>query len=153
MGGGLEIALACDLVVIDAQATVALPEVKVGLFAAAGGVQRLTGQIGRKAAMELILTGRHVEAAEAERLGIVNRVVPAGTALSAARELAETLLTSSPSAIRASKQALNKLDELGNLRAALDANGPIISRLFRTQDLREGVSAFVEKRAPHWTNA
>jgi len=153
MGGGLEIALACDLVVIDAQATVALPEVKVGLFAAAGGVQRLTGQIGRKAAMELILTGRHVEAAEAERLGIVNRVVPAGTALSAARELAETLLTSSPSAIRASKQALNKLDELGNLRAALDANGPIISRLFRTQDLREGVTAFVEKRAPHWTNA
>jgi acetyl-CoA C-acetyltransferase len=153
MGGGLEIALACDLVVIDEQAKVALPEVKVGLFAAAGGVQRLTRQIGRKAAMELILTGRHVGAAEAERLGIVNRVVPSGTALSAARELAETLLANSPSAIRASKQALNKLDEVENLKTALDANGPIIARLFRTQDLREGVTSFVEKRAPYWSNA
>lgn len=153
MGGGLEIALACDLAVIDERAKVALPEVKVGLFAAAGGVQRLTRQIGRKAAMELILTGCHVGAAEAERLGIVNRVVSSGTALSAARELAETLLSSSPSAIRASKQALNKLDEIDGLKTALDANGPIIARLFRTKDLREGVNAFVEKRIPRWTNS
>ena len=76
MGGGLEIVLACDIAVAEAQAKMALPEVKVGLFAAAGGVQRLTRQIGRKAAMELILTGRHIMAEEAVALGIVNRQVP-----------------------------------------------------------------------------
>jgi acetyl-CoA C-acetyltransferase len=151
MGGGMEIALACDLIVADESAKFALPEVKVGLFAAAGGVQRLTRQIGRKAAMELILTGKQISAAEAWDLGIINQCVPTGTALSAARALAETILANSPSAIRASKVALNQLDEIDSLKEALQANAPIIEKLFRTNDFREGVAAFAGKRKPEWT--
>lgn len=152
MGGGMEIMLACDLAVAAHDAKFALPEVKVGLYAAAGGVQRLTRQIGRKAAMEMILTGRHIGADEALSLGIVNQVVPAGDALDAARALANTLLRNSPSAIRASRQALNRLEEIESLHEAMKANGPIFGRLIRTNDFREGVTAFAEKRQPNWSN-
>ena len=138
MGGGMEIMLACDLAVAAAGAKFALPEVKVGLYAAAGGVQRLTRQIGRKAAMELILTGRHIGADEALSLGIVNQVVPAGDALDAARALAETLLRNSPSAIRASKQALNKLEEIESLQEAMKANGPIFGHLHTDERFSRG---------------
>jgi len=153
MGGGLEIALACDLAVVDERAKLALPEVRVGLYAGAGGVQRLTRQIGRKAAMELILTGRHIDAAEALSLGIVNEIAPAGETLAAARRLADRILANSPSAVRASKQALNKFEEIEALKEALEANGPIFGRLKHTHDFREGVTAFAEKRAPQWTNS
>jgi acetyl-CoA C-acetyltransferase len=153
MGGGLEIILACDLAVAEEQARFALPEVRVGLYAAAGGVQRLTRQIGRKAAMELILTGRHFDTQEALDLGIVNAGADKGGALGAARELADRLLENSPSAIRASKQALNKLEELESLQAGLAANGRIFGRLMRTRDFREGVSAFAEKRKPEWSGS
>jgi acetyl-CoA C-acetyltransferase len=151
MGGGLEIALACDLVVADEHAGFALPEVKVGLFAAAGGVHRLTRQIGRKAAMDLILTGRTIGAAEAETLGIINRTVATGTCLAAAHELASTIEQNSPTAIRASLEAINQLETSGLLQTALDANGAIFGRLMRTHDFKEGVTAFAEKRKPEWT--
>jgi acetyl-CoA C-acetyltransferase len=152
MGGGLEIVLACDLAVADEAARFALPEVRVGLFAAAGGVQRLSRQIGRKAAMELILTGRPFTAERALELGIVNTVAPSGQSLQAARDLADAVVANSPSAVRASKAALNKLEEIESLKAAMAANGPIFGRLMRTQDFKEGVSAFVEKRSPQWSN-
>lgn len=152
MGGGLEIVLACDLAIAATSARFALPEVKVGLYAAAGGVQRLTRQIGRKAAIELILTGRHFDAAEALALGVVNDVVN-GDAMSAARALAERLLENSPSAIRASKEALNKLENLESLEEAMAANRSIFGRLMRTRDFREGVSAFAEKRKPEWSGS
>jgi acetyl-CoA C-acetyltransferase len=153
MGGGLEIVLACDLAVADDRAKFALPEVKVGLFAGAGGVQGLTRQIGRKAAMELILTGRHIGAAEAHALGIVNSVVPAGTALPEARRLAQALLANSPSAIRACRQALNALDRIEGLQEARDQSNAVLDRLLRTRDFREGVTAFAEKRLPNWSNS
>lgn len=153
MGGGLEIVLSCDLAVADDTARFALPEVKVGLFAAAGGVHRLTRQIGRKAAMELILTGRHFDAAEALELGIINERVEAGGAMTAARALASRLLENSPSAIRASKEALNRLEELEALKEALTANGRIFGKLMRTRDFREGVTAFAEKRKPEWSGS
>lgn len=153
MGGGLEIVLACDLAVADDQARFALPEVRVGLYAAAGGVQRLTRQIGRKAAMELILTGRHFDTAEAIDLGIVNSRTDAGGALDAARELASRLMENSPSAIRASKEALNRLEELESLSAAIAANERIFGRLMRTKDFKEGVKAFAEKRKPEWSGS
>jgi acetyl-CoA C-acetyltransferase len=153
MGGGMEIVLACDLAIAEEGATFALPEVKVGLFAAAGGVQRLTRQIGRKAAMAMILTGQRIGPDEALSLGVINSVAPKGGGMAAARGLADAILASSPSAVRASKQALNKLDELDDLQAALKANGPIFGRLMRTRDFKEGVTAFAEKRAPHWTNS
>lgn len=153
MGGGLEIVLACDLAVAEDKARFALPEVKVGLYAAAGGVQRLTRQIGRKAAMELILTGRHFSTAEALDLGVINQRADDGSALTAARALAGQLLENSPSAIRASKEALNKLEELESLEAAMAANGRIFGRLMRTKDFREGVTAFAEKRKPEWSGS
>ena len=152
MGGGLEIVLACDLAIATASARFALPEVKVGLYAAAGGVQRLTRQIGRKAAMELILTGRHFGAAEARELGVINEVVD-GDAMDAARALAERLLENSPSAIRATKEALNALENLESLEEALAANNRIFGRLMRTRDFREGVSAFAAKRKPEWSGS
>jgi acetyl-CoA C-acetyltransferase len=153
MGGGLEIALACDLVIADERASFALPEVKVGLFAAAGGVHRLTRQIGRKAAMELILTGRTIAAEEAERLGIINRTVADGTCLAEAQALAEVITQNSPTAIRASLEAINQLETSGLLKTALDANGRIFGRLMRTRDFKEGVTAFAEKRKPEWSGS
>jgi enoyl-CoA hydratase/carnithine racemase len=152
LSGGMEIVLACDLAIADETAKFALPEVKVGLFAAAGGVQRLTRQIGRKAAMELILTGNAISAERAHALGVVNATVPKGKSMEAARSLAQEIIANSPSAVRASKQALNKLEEIESLKAALDANGPILARLARTNDIRDGLAAFVEKRAPQWRN-
>lgn len=153
MGGGLEIVLAADLAVAEEKARFALPEVRVGLYAAAGGVQRLTRQIGRKAAMELILTGRHFGVDEALALGVINRRCDDGGAMAAARELAGQLLENSPSAIRASKEALNRLEELESLEEAMAANNRIFGRLARTKDFREGVTAFAEKRKPEWTGA
>lgn len=152
MGGGLEIVLACDLAVADKASRFALPEVKVGLYAAAGGVQRLTRQIGRKAAMELILSGRHFGAAEAFALGVINEVTD-GDVMAAAQSLAERLLENSPSAIRASKEALNRLEELEALAEAMRMNDRIFGRLMRTRDFREGVAAFAEKRKPEWRGA
>ncbi|WP_408587933.1 enoyl-CoA hydratase-related protein [Novosphingobium sp.] len=153
MGGGLEIALACDLVMADTDATFALPEVKVGLFAAAGGVHRLTQQIGRKAAMDLIITGRTINSNEAAALGIINEQVPSGTCLERARELAATITLNSPTAIRASLEAINQLEATGLLKTALEANGKIFGRLMRTRDFKEGVTAFAEKRKPEWRGA
>ena len=153
MGGGLEIVLACDLAVAEPKARFALPEVKVGLFAAAGGVQRLTRQIGRKAAMDLILTGRHVMAEEAERLGIINHVSKPGGALEAARAFAKQIQAVSPTAVRASKEALNILEQNEALEPGLSQNSAILGRLMRTKDFKEGVTAFAEKRDPIWTNS
>lgn len=153
MGGGLEIALASDLVVADENATFALPEVKVGLFAAAGGVHRLTQQIGRKAAMELILTGRTIKADEATALGIINQVAPAGTVLAQAHALASTITQNSPTAVRASLEAINVLESTGLLKSALEANDKIFGRLMRTRDFKEGVTAFAQKRKPEWTGS
>ena len=151
MGGGLEIALACDLAIADERAKLALPEVKVGLFAAAGGVHRLVGQIGRKAAMELILTGRSISAQDAADLGIVNECVPAGASLERALALADTICANSPTAVRASLEAINQLDASGTVERALASNAPIMGRLMRTKDFTEGVTAFTQKRKPNWT--
>ncbi|MGB0907686.1 MAG: enoyl-CoA hydratase-related protein [Maricaulaceae bacterium] len=151
MGGGLEIVLACDVALASSNASFALPEVKVGLFAAAGGVQRLTRQIGEKAAMELILTGRKIGAEEAASLGIVNSVSD-GDVLTAARELAQTIAGNSPTSIRASKRVLNAVDDLGNWDKALELSTAEIVKLMQTKDCREGVTAFAQKRKPKWVN-
>jgi len=153
LGGGLEIVLSCDLAIADHRAEFALPEVRVGLFAAAGGAQRLTRQIGRKLAMDMLLTGRRLTADQALEFGIVNAVAPKGESLQGARALADVVLASSPSAVRATKQALNKLEEIESLETALKANASIFGRLMKTSDFKEGVAAFTERRAPRWTNS
>jgi acetyl-CoA C-acetyltransferase len=152
MGGGLEIILACDVAIADPIASFVLPEVKVGLFAAAGGLQRLTRQIGEKAAMELILTGRKVGPDEASQLGLINSICEAGGVMDAARALAKTIAGNSPTSIRASKRVLNAVDSLGDWDKALELSYKEIVKLIQSKDTREGMTAFVEKRKPNWVN-
>ena len=152
MGGGFEIALACDLIVAADTATFALPEPRVGLAALAGGLHRLPRQIGQKQAMGMILTGRRVSAAEGLNLGFVNEVVPAAELMGAARRWAAQICELSPMSIRASKEAVFKgLDE-PSLAAAMGAQMryPAISAMLRSEDFKEGPRAFAEKRAPKW---
>ena len=152
MGGGFEIALACDLIIAAETATFALPEPRVGLAALAGGLHRLPRQIGEKQAMGMILTGRRVSAAEGRELGFVNEVVPAADLMTAARRWAAQICELSPMSIRASKEAVFKgLDEV-SLAAAMAAQMryPAISAMLRSEDFKEGPMAFAQKRPPQW---
>ena len=152
MGGGFEIALACDIIVAAQNAIFALPEPRVGLAALAGGLHRLPRQIGEKQAMGMILTGRRVPAAEGQTLGFVNEVVPAGEALAGARRWAASILECGPMSVRASKEAV--LRGLGepSLQAAIKGQNawPAVAALYRSEDFREGPLAFAQKRAPNW---
>lgn len=153
-GGGFEMALACDLVVAAANATFALPEPKFGLAAVSGGLHRLPRQIGLKPAMGMILTGRRVSAEEGLRLGFVNEVVPAGTALDAALRWAREICQCSPMSVRASKQAvLAGLDR--TLEAAIreQADFPAMKAMYASADFVEGPRAFAGKRAPRWSGS
>ncbi|GAB1269406.1 enoyl-CoA hydratase-related protein [Aurantivibrio infirmus] len=152
MGGGFETALSCDIILSADTATFALPEVKVGLFAAASGVQRLSRQIGRKPAVEMMLSGRHVSAEEGQRLGFVNQVVPKEKLMETAMEKARELSSVSPSSIKATKRILNNMDELDRLKESLLYSREVMSELRNTEDFKEGVNAFVEKRKPEWKN-
>lgn len=150
MGGGFEIALACDLVVAAENATFALPEVRVGLAALAGGVHRLPRLIGTTHALGMILTGRHVTAAEGAQLGFVNEVVPQGEAVAGARRWAEQILEVSPMSVRVSKQAVYQgLDHAG-VEAAQNAEYSAIAEMIGSADFIEGPKAFAEKRKPNW---
>ena len=154
MGGGLEIVLASDLAVLDPRAKCALPEVRVGLFAAAGGVQRLTQQIPYKQAMDLILTGRHFGAEEAVSLGVANAISEPGKVMESSRAIAEMLMEASPSAIQASKRVINEFEQCGlDVDASMKAGTRVFGELMRTKDFKEGVSAFIEKRSPIWSNS
>lgn len=152
MGGGFETALSCDLIIGADNSTYALPEVKVGFFAATGGVQRLTRYIGRMAARELLLTGRHIKADEALRLGILNAVVPQADLMQVAMDKAQEIASMSPSAVKATKRVLNALDIAEGLPDNLEFSYEVLADLMKTEDFREGVSAFVEKRKPKWVN-
>jgi enoyl-CoA hydratase/carnithine racemase len=152
MGGGFEIALACDLIIAADTAVFALPEPKVGLAALAGGLHRLPRQIGMKHAMGMILTGRRVGAAEGATIGFVNEVVPAADVMATARKWAEMITSCSPSSVRASKEASQKgLDE-ATLEAAIKAQYKYeaVRAMFSSPNLLEGPMAFAQKRAPKW---
>jgi enoyl-CoA hydratase/carnithine racemase len=152
MGGGFEIALACDIIVASEAAVFALPEPRVGLAALAGGLHRLPRAIGVKRAMGMILTGRRVSAAEGAELGFVNEVVPAADLMTAARRWAAQIAELSPMSVRASKEAVFKgLDE-PTLEAAIKGQNryPAVSALFTSEDFVEGPLAFSQKRAPNW---
>ena len=149
MGGGFEIALACDLIVASEDALFALPEPRVGLAALAGGIHRLPRQIGVKSAMGMLLTGRRVPAAEGQRLGFVNEVVPAGEALAGAKRWAAQILECAPLSVRASKQAAYQGLE-GGLREAMSAPYEELRRMLKSDDFVEGPKAFAEKRPPRW---
>ena len=151
MGGGFEIALACDLIIASENATFALPEPRVGLAALAGGLHRLPRQIGMKRAMGMILTGRHVAAREGFELGFVNEVVPKGEALAAAERWAAMILQNSPMSIRASKQTINRgMATTLEQAIAEQRDYPAVRALAVSEDYIEGPKAFSEKRPPQW---
>jgi len=149
MGGGFEIALACDLIVASENAVFALPEPRVGLAALAGGVHRLPRQIGLKQAMGMMLTGRRVSAAEGQQLGFVNEVVPAGQALAGAKKWAAQILECAPLSVRASKEAAMR--GLGlRLEEAMAGRYEGTAAMVKSQDFIEGPLAFSQKRPPKW---
>lgn len=152
MGGGFETALSCDIILASEHAKFALPEVKVGFFASASGVQRLSRYIGRLAAQEMMLTGRTIDAAEALRLGCCNEVVASDQLMTRAMELANQLCSVSPSSTKATKRILNSMAVADGLPESLDFSRVVQADLAQTEDFKEGVQAFVEKRKPEWKN-
>ncbi|HLT61748.1 MAG TPA: enoyl-CoA hydratase-related protein [Microlunatus sp.] len=149
LGGGCELALAADLIVAGTEATFGLPETSVGLVPGGGGTQALQRRIGYPRAAELIFTGRRVDAAEAERIGLADRVVPAGTARAAALELADRIAANSPLAVRTAKRALR--DGAGReLTSALAIEDRAWRSVAVSADRKEGIAAFVAKRRPEW---
>ena len=149
-GGGCELVLMCDLVVASETAQFGQPEVKIGVIPGAGGTQRWARTAGKVRAMELVLTGDPVRAVDAERMGIVNRVVPAGAQLDEAMRLASVIASRPPLAVRLGKEAVNQAMEVG-LAAGLDFERKLFYLLFASEDKREGMRAFLEKRAGHFT--
>lgn len=149
LGGGLEIALACDLIVAARSTKLGLPEVKRGLVAAAGGVVRLPRKIPQAVAMEMILTGEPVTADRALELGLVTRVSEDGQALEVARELALAIAANAPLAVRAAKRIANDSADWP-LDEAFERQAPFTDAVRSSKDAAEGAKAFVEKRAPKW---
>lgn len=149
LGGGFELALACDLIVAAEGASFGLTEPRVGGIALGGGLHRLPRQIGHKTALGMILTGRRIDAEEARILGLVLEVVPGVELLGAARRWAGQILECAPLSVRASKQVV--MGGLGRpLRDAMEATYPAIEELLRSEDFREGARAFAAKRKPDW---
>ena len=150
LGGGCELAMSCDLIVAGDDARFGQPEIRIGVMPGAGGTQRLTRAIGTARAMELVLTGRTMDAAEALEAGMVTRVVPATTVVDSAFELADAIASMPPLAVRAAKRSVLAAAELP-LSAGLRAEREAFFDLFATEDQREGMRAFQEKRPPSWT--
>ena len=151
MGGGLEVAMACDIRIAEEQAQLALPEAKVGLLPCAGGTQRLSWLVGEGWAKRIILCGERVDAATAERIGLVEEVVPRGGALEKALALAEQAGEQSPIAVSFCKRLVHSgRDRV--ISAGLEGERDLFVDLFSTEDQREGVNAFLEKRKPQWKN-
>ena len=152
MGGGFEIALACDLIIASENALFALPEPRVGLAAAAGGLLRLPRQIPLKQAMGMILTGRRVTAREGVEFGFVNEVVAEGEAITGALRWAQQMLEASPMAIRAAKDLVARGFDADSFETAYRNQKafPAVKALYESEDRIEGPKAFAEKRRPRW---
>jgi enoyl-CoA hydratase len=151
MGGGFEFALACDVIIAAETARFALPEVTLGIIPGGGGTQRLVRAIGKSKAMEMILTGRMMDAAEAERLGLVARVVPAASLVAEALATAEKIAALSQPVIASAKRAVRAADEMP-LAEGLAFERKSIHALFALDDQKEGMAAFLEKRKPAFRN-
>jgi enoyl-CoA hydratase/carnithine racemase len=149
-GGGCELALACDLVVAAESARFSQAEIKVGIMPGGGGSQRLARTLGKHRAMEIVLTGRPVSAAEAEGLGFVNKVVPDDRWRAGALELAHQVASGPPLAIRFAKRAVLAAEE-STLTAGMSLERRLLELAFTTQDRVEGMTAFTERRKPRWT--
>jgi enoyl-CoA hydratase len=151
LGGGCELALQSDVVIAADNAKFGQPEIKLGVIPGIGGTQRLTRAVGKAKAMDLILTGRMMDAAEAEKSGLVARVVPAANLMDEAMKVADTIGNMSLPSALAAKEAVNRAFESG-LSEGVVFERRIFHALFATEDQKEGMKAFVEKRAPKWKN-
>lgn len=150
LGGGLELALCCDIRVADERARLGLPEVRLGVIPGSGGTQRLPRIVGEGRAKDLILTGRLIDTAEAELIGLVNRVAAAGEALPTALAMAGEIAERGPLAVRAAKQLIELAGDV-SLTEGLVTQMEASEQVFASQDMLEGARAFLEKRSPRFT--
>jgi enoyl-CoA hydratase len=150
LGGGAELAMACDMVIAGDDAQFGQPEIRIGVIPGAGGTQRLARAIGKARAMELVLTGRRMDAREAERLGLVTAVVPASETVAQALDLAGRIAAQAPLAVAAAKASIVAAQET-TLAHGLRAERDRFEALFDTDDQREGMLAFLEKRRAGWS--
>ncbi len=151
LGGGCELAMHCDLIIAADNAKFGQPEIKIGVIPGIGGTQRLVRAVGKAKAMEMILTGRMMDAAEAEHSGLVARVVPAASLMEEAMKVADTIANLSLPSVLAAKEAVNRAFE-SPLAEGVVFERRIFHSLFATEDQKEGMKAFVEKRKPKWKN-
>lgn len=149
LGGGLELALACDIRVAGEEAQLGVPEIKLGLFPGGGGTQRLPRLIGEGKAKLLMFTGDPVKADEALRIGLVDRVVPKGEDVKAAQELAKIIASRAGVSLGLIKQAVDRGTQL-SLEQALELERELFDKVFQTEDVKEGVDAFINKRPAHF---
>ncbi len=151
IGGGCELALMCDIIIASETARFALPETTIGIIPGAGGTQRLTRIVGKAVAMDMILTGRALSAGEAQAMGLVSRVVPAGTHVAEAVAIAAKISGSSRPVARLAKEAVNQAYET-HLQEGLYVERRLLYATFALEDRREGMNAFAEKRRPTFRN-
>jgi enoyl-CoA hydratase len=151
LGGGCELAMQCDIIIAADTAKFGQPEIKLGVIPGIGGTQRLARAIGKAKAMDLILTGRMMDAAEAEKSGLVARVIPAADLMNEAMKVAETVANMSLPSVLAAKEAVNRAFE-GGLSEGVAFERRIFHSLFATEDQKEGMKSFIEKRPPKWKN-
>ena len=149
LGGGLELALTCDIRIAAEHARLGTPEIYVGVIPAGGGISRLPRFIPRAKAAEILLMGKHMDAQEAYRIGLVNKVVPLDRLMPTAREWAETICQAGPLQVRAVKEAMMRSYEM-TLDEGLLLEREMLNRVRSTEDFMEGARAFVEKRKPDW---
>jgi enoyl-CoA hydratase len=151
LGGGCELAMQCDFIIAADNARFGQPEIKLGVIPGIGGTQRLTRAVGKAKAMDLILTGRMMDAAEAERAGLVARVVPAAELMTEVMKAADTIAAMSLPSVMVAKEAVNRAFEV-SLAEGVAFERRVFHALFATEDQKEGMAAFVEKRPPAFKN-
>jgi enoyl-CoA hydratase len=151
LGGGCELAMMCDTVIAADTAKFGQPEILLGVIPGAGGTQRLTRFVGKAKAMDMVLTGRTMDAAEAERSGLVSRVVPAATLIDEAVGMAARIAELSRPSVMIAKEAVNRAYET-TLAEGIRFERRVFHSLFATEDQKEGMAAFVEKRKPRFKN-
>jgi enoyl-CoA hydratase len=151
LGGGCELAMQCDLIIAADNAKFGQPEIKLGIIPGIGGTQRLTHAVGKAKAMDLILTGRMMDAQEAERAGLVARIVPLQSLLDEAIKVAATIAAMSLPSVLAAKEAINRAFETPQAEG-VRFERRVFHSLFATRDQKEGMAAFIEKRPPKFEN-
>ena len=149
LGAGCEVAMSCDMIVASESAKFGQPEITIGVIPGAGGTQRLTRAVGKAIAMEMILNNRTLTAQEAHQFGLVNRVVPVNGYLDEALKLADEIASRAPLAVRSAKKMINQAHER-TLADGLEVEKQEFYNLFASEDQKEGMQAFIEKRKPEW---